>query len=258
MALALDSEVSRPRLERKRIHQPLLSSLGDEKTEFKKWLKLTAVNSGMYRLTRAGVANLVASSSGVLRNKKDRGLAAATFVDSIVKTGDDRRILNLVEQGIITPRPDWSKRQLRLAAIRKLVSIKPAVSLIKDDFIEFGLEAMLRRYRSSPTAALVDAGYVYSESELRLHSKAGEFKTEKLYAGDFKEDKLYPWQRKMASMHFYENEGNRVAALKWTAWKTGNPLAELTKSDAREGCVYSLFQQPYLEWTHEFLAAQNL
>lgn len=82
----------------------------------------------------------------------------------------------------------WDKKEIRAAAIRWLANEVGTTNLSKKDFMESPLASLfINRYHGSVYAALVDAGFAFSEEELREMAREGSIL----------EGKLYPWELKV-------------------------------------------------------------
>jgi hypothetical protein len=87
---------------------------------------------------------------------------------------------------------------------------KTPKEITSDDFEDNGLSGLLAtHYNYSPHLALVEAGYAYSEEEALEHALTMRFDAEK----------IYPWEMSKSPMGLYEKRENRVAAIRWLAWK---------------------------------------
>ncbi len=114
----------------------------------------------------------------------------------------------------------WSIENIRIAAVKWLVWKvgKEIKELSKEDFENNGLNGLLAEHYRQYYQALVEAGYVYSETEARNHAKEMQFET----------NKIYPWEMKQAPNGFYEKSENRIAATRWLVWKLKKDPREIT------------------------------
>ena len=113
--------------------------------------------------------------------------------------------------------------------------------ITKDDFINNGLGGLLiSHYKNSPHSALVEAGYAYSENEIKEHARTGEFGT----------DKIYPWEHNQTVHKFYKKSEIRVAAIEWLIWRLKKDPKEINTDDFRNNGLGGLLNyykgSPYL------------
>ncbi|MBS3067933.1 hypothetical protein J4450_04480, partial [Candidatus Micrarchaeota archaeon] len=91
--------------------------------------------------------------------------------------------------------------------------------ITKDDFRSSGLEGLVAgRYKGSNYKVLVEAGYAYSEDEIKEHAKTG-----------FKTDKIYPWEMNHARVYY--KRGIRIASIRWLIWRLKKKAREITFND---------------------------
>lgn len=118
----------------------------------------------------------------------------------------------------------FSNKDVRVAACRWLVwkTGKEPKRLKFDDFCSNSLAGLLQKYyKSSPFAALVEAGYAYSLTETKNHIRTGQFGSER----------IYPWEVNMVSRGFFNDRELRIGATKWLLWKTGKKPKDLAVED---------------------------
>src|SRR3989338_1269688 len=103
--------------------------------------------------------------------------------------------------------------------------------ITKDDFINNELDGLLiSHYKNSPHSALVEAGYAYSENEIKEHARTGEFGT----------DKIYPWEHNQTVHKFYKKSEIRVAAIEWLIWRLKKDPKEINTDDFRNNGLSGL------------------
>ncbi len=141
----------------------------------------------------------------------------------------------------------YKEKENRIAATKWLIwkLKKEPREITADDFDNNGLSGLLARpeYKSSPYLALVDAGYAYSEDEIKEHARTGEFKT----------DKIYSWEMNQTSSLFYKKSENRTAATKWLVWKIGKETREITQDDFNNNGLRGLLDHHYKSSPYEAL-----
>ncbi len=117
----------------------------------------------------------------------------------------------------------YNDANIRIAATKCLFwkLKKDPREITSDDFKNNGLSGLLTRkeYKDSPYLVLVEAGYAYSETEIKEQN------------GGFRTDKLYPWEMVSAPQGFYKKPENRIAATKWLMWKLKKEPREITAGD---------------------------
>ena len=134
------------------------------------------------------------------------------------------------------------EKETRIAGIKWLVwKLKKDVKEMgRDDFSDNGLAGFLGHYKNSPYLAFVEAGYAYSEDEIRKHAKTGRFGKKK----------VYPWEIENAPSKIYNNKEMRVAAVKWLVWKLKKDANGIGQNDFRYNSLSGLIQRyngsPYL------------
>ena len=123
-----------------------------------------------------------------------------------------------------TPTKVYNKKEIRVAAVKWLVwKVKKGIRETSyDDFYNNGLGGLIGgRYKDSPYLALAEAGYAYTEDELKKHGEKGEFGTEK----------IYPWEMERSPNRVYNKKETRVAAVKWLIGKVKKEIKEIGHDD---------------------------
>ncbi|MCP4648296.1 MAG: hypothetical protein GY852_11305 [bacterium] len=123
----------------------------------------------------------------------------------------------------ISPQRFYQSEHNRIAATKWLIwkTRKHPREIIQEDFVRNDLHGLLGHHSNSPYSVLLEAGYAYSVPELLQHAKAGTFHS----------SKIYPWELSMTPREFYGPRENRVAAMRWMAWKLQKDPKNITNND---------------------------
>ncbi|MBS3067726.1 hypothetical protein J4450_03420 [Candidatus Micrarchaeota archaeon] len=246
-------------------------------TEFKRWLALFFIKRGYFCITKKGCDEL----AEIIRNRymenareylginptdsyRDNYVITVVGVltDSKIKERIKRHIKKMLEEGKAEElydkgyidranEVDWEKKEVRIVVIRKLLeitSIEPKDSSY-DLFNNSGLVRVLKKYhKDSHYNALVEAGYAYSEDEIKEHARTMQFGTER----------IYKWEMKSVGNYFWESIDMRTAATRWVIWKLNKNSREIILGDFKNNGLGGLLTHHYKDSPYEALLEAGL
>ncbi|MEW5996494.1 MAG: hypothetical protein AB1657_02775 [Candidatus Micrarchaeota archaeon] len=142
-----------------------------------------------------------------------RGETLKRFGEMLAKATDEG-ILEFLKKGYLEiPKDKWGSETVRRAAVKALIAFSgnDARKIMRHDFNDNGLRAVLRYYGDSPHKALVDAGF------------------------DVK-----PWEMSITPRGFFGKRENRIEAIKWLVGKLRKKPEEVITDDFGENGLNSL------------------
>jgi len=135
----------------------------------------------------------------------------------------------------------WYDKEMRIAATKWLMwkLNKEPKDITQDDFRHNSLGGLLAtHYNVSHYLALLEAGYAYSEDEIKEQN------------GEFRTDKFYPWEMGRIPFDLWPNKDIRIAAIKWLIWKLKKEPKEIIADDFNNNRLSGLLRpykgSPYL------------
>jgi endonuclease III-like uncharacterized protein len=219
--------------------------------EFKRWLALYFIEKGSWRVTDKGVEEFGKDETPrqtmefaehySSREREERMEYRLTLSKKEMKQLASKRIeikidegeaWKLYESNYITFRGNWKDKNDRITVIKKLIEVlgKELRDIRAEDFTKNKLAGLLNRYNSSQYAAIKEA---------------------------FPELDIKPWEMKSTPSGFYEEEGNRIDAIKWLVRKLKKDPRDLTQKDFEDNRLGGLIcfyykNSPHLVVTKAF------
>ena len=232
---------------RKELNELILKAAREEKTDTKRMQEvLDEIRRNFERIRRitADDFNNVSLGGGLLSKYYNSSIYLALVEAGYAYSEDELRKdartgqfrTDKLYPWEMTRIGNWVDKENRIAAIKWLVwkTKKDPREITKDDFRSSGLEGLVAgRYKGSNYKVLVEAGYAYSEDEIKEHAKTG-----------FKNDKIYPWEMNQTSSLIYKKSENRIAATKWLVWKLNKDPREITQDDFNNNGLGGLIARP--------------
>jgi hypothetical protein len=195
--------------------------------EFKRWLALYFIEKGYYKTTDKAIEEFGTDNTPkqtmefaevcsdrereertqyrVGLTKKEKKKIAHVKIADMIDKGKSEELYD--EGHIVGGRASWKDRNVRIIVVRKLAEIldKNPRNLMREDFYKNRLRGLFAtHYNSSPYVAISEA---------------------------FHEMDIKPWEMTMTPIRFYENKGNRVAAVRWLIKKVGKDPRNVTYED---------------------------